>query len=118
MRFYVDDFGTGYSSLTYLHRFQPDGLKIDRSFLAGIPADLGRTEITTAVLGMARSLRLTAVAEGVENEEQLRWLQDKGCESAQGYLFAAPLLPDEFEARYGADALNIGPLVRVGSGGE
>ena len=87
----VDDFGTGYSSLGYLKRFPVSALKLDRVFVQGATVESDKRAITEAVLAMARELGLYVVAEGVETEEQLRFLADRGCEAVQGYLFAKPL---------------------------
>lgn len=94
----VDDFGTGYSSLSYLKRFPLDTLKIDRSFLVGVPGDPDHVAIATAIIAMARSLRLSLVAEGIETEAQLAFIRDGGCQEFQGYLVSAPLPADRFEA--------------------
>ena len=87
----VDDFGTGYSSLGYLKRFPVSALKLDRVFVQGATIESDKRAITEAVLAMARELGLYVVAEGVETEEQLRFLADRGCDAVQGYLFAKPL---------------------------
>jgi EAL domain-containing protein (putative c-di-GMP-specific phosphodiesterase class I) len=87
----LDDFGTGYSSLSYLKRFRFDVLKIDRSFVSGLPKDSDDVSVVNAILAMAKGLGLDVVAEGVENEEQLEFLTMQGCELAQGYLLAKPM---------------------------
>ncbi len=87
----LDDFGTGYSSLSYLKRFRFDVLKIDRSFVAGLPANAEDVSLVNAILAMAKGLGLTVVAEGVERREQLDFLTQQGCVLAQGFLFARPM---------------------------
>ncbi|RCS58278.1 putative bifunctional diguanylate cyclase/phosphodiesterase [Parvibium lacunae] len=96
--FAVDDFGTGYSSLASLKRFKPNKLKIDRSFVRDIPRDVDDVQMTTAILDLARSLNIEAVAEGVETPEQLEFLRREGCALAQGYHFSPPLPPDDLLA--------------------
>jgi diguanylate cyclase (GGDEF)-like protein/PAS domain S-box-containing protein len=93
----VDDFGTGYSSLAYLRRFALDVLKIDGSFVTGVGHEAFDETIVKTVIGMAHSLGLEVVAEGVETLPQLAFLAENGCDIAQGYAIAAPLPADEFE---------------------
>jgi diguanylate cyclase (GGDEF)-like protein/PAS domain S-box-containing protein len=92
----VDDFGTGYSSLSYLRKFPIDALKIDQSFVRQITSTPDDTTIVTAVISMGRSLKLRVVAEGVETQEELSFLQARQCDEAQGYYFSRPVLPKQF----------------------
>ena len=92
----IDDFGTGYSSLGYLRRLPIDALKVDRSFLAGVPGDEDRTTITNAIIALGRSLRLRVIAEGVESGHQLAFLRDQGCDAIQGYLVSRPVPAERF----------------------
>ena len=93
----IDDFGTGYSSLSYLKRFRVDKLKIDRSFIADMHQDNEGDALARAIIGIARSLRLRAIAEGVETMEQLDLVQRYGCNEIQGYYFSRPLSAEVFE---------------------
>ena len=92
----VDDFGTGYSSLSYLRRFPINALKIDQSFVRQITASLDENAIVTAVISMGRSLNLRVIAEGVETQEELAFLQSHECEEAQGYYFSRPVPANQF----------------------
>jgi len=94
IRISMDDFGTGYSSLTYLRRFPINTLKVDRSFVQDLEADSNNASIVTATIQMAHSLNIDIVAEGVETEEQLKFLALKKCDKIQGYYFSRPLESD------------------------
>lgn len=96
VRTYLDDFGTGYSSLSYLKRFPLDTLKVDRSFVQDMESGNSESLLVEAIIAMARSLRLSVVAEGVETAEHLQMLRDMGCHYAQGYYLARPLPAEDF----------------------
>ena len=96
----IDDFGTGYSSLSTLKRFPIDELKIDRSFVMGLPDAVDSAAIVTAIIGMAHTLALTVVAEGVEKTEQLEFLKERGCEEYQGYFWSKPVPATEWPALF------------------
>ena len=92
----LDDFGTGYSSLIYLSRFPFNHLKIDQSFVQNITQDSSAIDLLRGIIDIAHTLKLTAIAEGVETREQLETLIDHGCDVLQGFLFSKPLPPAEF----------------------
>jgi len=110
VRIAVDDFGTGYSSLSYLHRLPIDVLKIDRSFMETLNKPDGTRPIIEAVLSMAHTLGMTVVAEGVETAEQLKTLDQCGCDVIQGYFFSRPVV-----AERAAVILEAGKLVAYGN---
>lgn len=91
----IDDFGTGCSSLTYLQRFPIDSLKIDRSFVRSLEDDGGGAALVNAIIVMGKSLGFAIVAEGVEEQVQLEFLREKGCDIAQGFLFSRPMGADQ-----------------------
>ena len=108
IRLSIDDFGTGYSSMAYLKRFPIDQVKIDRTFVRDIPGDGDDEAITTAIIAMGHSLGLSVVAEGVETEEQLRFLRNVGCDIMQGYYFAEPRPPEQVAAFLRSRAVLLG----------
>jgi diguanylate cyclase (GGDEF)-like protein len=93
----IDDFGTGYSSLSYLSKFPIDALKIDKSFVAEIDTSAQNTSmnVTNSVIGLAHSIGVKVIAEGIESAYHLVWLQHLKCDYGQGFLFAKPLMPSE-----------------------
>jgi predicted signal transduction protein with EAL and GGDEF domain len=91
VRIAMDDFGTGYSSLSYLRKFPFDKLKLDRSFVSDLGQNADADAIARTIIDLARSLNITANAEGVESQKQLDWLVEEGCGEAQGFWFARPL---------------------------
>jgi diguanylate cyclase (GGDEF)-like protein/PAS domain S-box-containing protein len=100
----IDDFGTGYSSLSYLKRFPVDTLKIDRSFVDGLGADLQDTAIVRSVVDLAQALDVTVTGEGIETAAQEAELRSLGCDGGQGFLFARPLPAAELEALFGSSS--------------
>jgi diguanylate cyclase (GGDEF)-like protein/PAS domain S-box-containing protein len=111
IRLHLDDFGTGYSSLGALHRVPVEALKIDRTFISAMDTDTsGGDVIVRSIIALAQSLGLGVIAEGIENADQLRRLQDLGCQYGQGYLFARPLAADA-AAAFLADWTTRGPSI-------
>jgi diguanylate cyclase (GGDEF)-like protein/PAS domain S-box-containing protein len=94
----IDDFGTGYSSLSYLKAFPIDKLKIDQSFVRGLPENDQDSAIVKAIIAMAEALGFTTIAEGIEEPKQAKFLQEHGCMQGQGYVYARPLDEKAFEA--------------------
>ena len=103
----IDDFGTGYSSLSYLKRLPVDTLKIDKSFIRGLPGDANDAAITRAIIALGHSLQMTVVAEGVETKAQEIFLTCEGFDQIQGYTISRPLRPESFAAEF-LDPLAIG----------
>ncbi len=97
VRLAIDDFGTGYSSLSYLKQLPVSKLKIDRSFIHDLRRSGNEEAITAAIIQMAKCLKLTVTAEGVENEPQLQLLREHGCDDVQGFLFSKPLRADQMD---------------------
>jgi diguanylate cyclase (GGDEF)-like protein/PAS domain S-box-containing protein len=96
VRIVLDDFGTGYSSLSYLRLFSFDKIKIDRTFVSDIGKSGERNAIVTSIIGLARNLDITCIAEGIETEEQIITLRAAGCDMAQGYFYSRPLMLSQF----------------------
>ena len=98
LSFAIDDFGTGYSSLSYLKQLPISKLKIDQSFVRDVPDDINDNAIVTTIISMAHNLGMDIIAEGVETEEQVAFLEDNRCKEYQGYYFSRPLPLEQFEA--------------------
>jgi diguanylate cyclase (GGDEF)-like protein/PAS domain S-box-containing protein len=96
----IDDFGTGYSSLSYLHKLPLQSLKVDRSFIKGLPGSQEERAIIASIVALGKSLNLEVVAEGIETPEQLVQVQALGCHFGQGYLFSKPIPANEIEERF------------------
>ena len=95
----IDDFGTGYSSLSYLKKFPVDTLKIDRSFVHKMNENSADVAMVSAIISLARALKLQVVAEGVEEAEDIQLLKDFDCEFVQGYYYSRPLKVEDFSSR-------------------
>uniref|UniRef100_UPI0024A6CDE3 EAL domain-containing protein n=1 Tax=Pelagibius sp. Alg239-R121 TaxID=2993448 RepID=UPI0024A6CDE3 len=95
VRLSIDHFGTGYSSLNRLKNFPVDNLKIDRSFVRGIMVDAHDAAICSAVISLGHNMNINVVAEGVESEEQLKFLAERNCDEAQGFLLSRPIDADK-----------------------
>jgi len=102
----IDDFGTGYSSLAYLSRFPIHILKVDREFVQDLPMNKDSVTITRSIIELAHNLSMLVVAEGVENEDQIKFLTGIGVEEFQGYYFGKPMPTDEFELKFTSNSTN------------
>jgi len=96
----MDDVGTGYSSLSYLNKYPLDSLKIDKSFVMGIHQDDENKAIINTIIAIANQLDLRVIAEGVEGSEEARFLNEIGCDFAQGYYFSRPLPAEMFKVKW------------------
>ena len=96
----MDDFGTGYSSFSMLRQIEIDILKIDKSFVDEVTQDKRGKIIIETIISMAKKLKMTTIAEGIETKEQAKYLKTIGCDIAQGYYYALPMAIEEFERRY------------------
>lgn len=111
VRFSLDDFGTGYASLSYLKRFPFEQLKVDRSFIRDIMTNSDDAGIVRAIIAMGNTLRLSVVAEGVEDSEQHAYLVRHGCSLFQGYLFGKPMSFEDFRQKLGVSAQSLADAV-------
>ena len=96
----IDDFGTGFSSLSYLAKLPINTLKIDRSFVIDMTASPEGLALVSTIINLAHALKLNAVAEGIETEEQARLLRLLNCDEMQGYLFSKPVAAETFETKF------------------
>ena len=101
IRMALDDFGNGYSSLIYLRRFAFDKIKIDRFFLEAMEPASESAIIVESIVKLGRALGLTVTAEGIESDEQIRFLKALGCDELQGFFFSPPVSREEIDAKYG-----------------
>jgi diguanylate cyclase (GGDEF)-like protein len=108
LRLSIDDFGTGYSSLSYLKRFPIHAIKIDRTFVKDVNTEADDGTIANTIITMAHSLKMHVVAEGVETEDQLRFLLERGCDELQGYLFSSPQTVEDVEKLLASDKEGTG----------
>ena len=116
MRIAIDDFGTGYSSLGLLSKLPVDILKIDRSFISGLPSERASVTLVSSIIGLASAFNLAVVAEGVETLGQLEQLRRMKCNYSQGYLHSRPVPAGEFERMLGAQTVRSGRGTQAGSG--
>jgi diguanylate cyclase (GGDEF)-like protein len=111
----LDDFGTGFSSLSYLTRFPPDRLKIDRTFVRNIDRSPSDAAIVNAIMSLAQSARVLVTAEGIERQAQLDWLRQAGCHEGQGHFLSLPLNVESLERRFLTATVPVEPRVLVTS---
>ena len=97
VRIAIDDFGTGYSSLAYLRQFPIDSIKIDRSFIAAIGDSSAAAAVIQTLVQLGQKLGISTLAEGIEEQSQLEYLQDQQCDHGQGFLVTKPLTPPDLE---------------------
>ena len=110
LRLAIDDFGTGYSSLGYLHAFQIDELKVDRSFVPGSEGVSDAHVLSQAIVELGRALSLDMIVEGIETQDQADWFRTLGCRLGQGYHYARPLAAPDLERYLRGKAGSAGPL--------
>jgi EAL domain-containing protein (putative c-di-GMP-specific phosphodiesterase class I) len=103
----IDDFGTGYSSLSRLRYMPVDVLKIDRTFVRDVNSDVQSASMVSAIIALASNLKMEPLAEGIETEEEWRFLAARGCASGQGFLFSRPVPPEEILAMHRRSGLTV-----------